>query len=407
MGSGQRKPDPSPIQNRSTVPHAVKRNAAGPSNAAPAAGVVRVLWLTKGFGPGGAERVIALSARHRDRDRVLARAAYLLPHKTALVPDVEAQGVKVACLDAPQAWNPRWVLRLRADLRSNPVDVVHSHSPLVAIGARLAARTLPRAQRPRLVTTFHSIWGSKATATRWADAATARWDDAQIAVSEAVRASMPAAIAERCEVVLHGVETDEVLAAAADRDEVRADLGIGPDELAVVTVANLRRPKAYPDLLAAARTVTDALPGVRFVTVGQGPLEAEIAELHRASGLGDRFALLGYRPDAARILAAADIVCQPSHAEGFPLALVEASVLGRAIVATHVGGIPEVVVDGESGVLVPPRRPDLLANALVGLANDPELRASLGAAAAARGAALSIRSAVARTEACYREVLGR
>ncbi len=226
-----------------------------------------------------------------------------------------------------------------------------------------------------------------------------------LTVSDAVRRSLPGRIGRRCEVVLHGVDADAVEAVAAGaRAEVRGELGLADDDLVVVTAANLRRPKAYPDLLAAASLAVAAEPRLRFVTLGQGPLAAEIADLHARSGLGDRFLLLGYRPDAVRIAAAADLACLPSIAEGFPLALVEAAVLGLPAVATRVGGIPEVVDDGVTGVLVEPSRPDLLAEALVALARDPARRAAMAVAAAERGRAISMAAAVARYEARYAEL---
>jgi glycosyltransferase involved in cell wall biosynthesis len=364
-----------------------------------------VLWLAKGLGAGGAERVILLSARRRDAARVTGRVAYLLPHKDALVADIEAEGIPTACLGGRRAWDLRWLLRLRRDLQRSPVDVVHAHAPVPAVGARLVVRSLPRDRRPAMVTTFHSVWSSKHRATRALDRLTARFDDAEVAVSEAVRRSMPPALAGRAEVVLHGVDVDEVEAAAEGaRSAVRAELDLGDDDVVVVTAANLRRQKAYPDLLAAARIVVDRLPSVRFVTLGQGPLADELAARHQRSGLGDRFLLLGYRDDPVRIAAAGDLACLSSVAEGFPLALVEAAVLGLPTVATDVGGVPEVVVDGETGVLVPAGRPDLLAEAIVALASDPERRRELGAAAARRGRSISIRAAVGRCEAIYAQV---
>lgn len=368
---------------------------------------MRVLWLVKGLGPGGAERVVLLSARRRDRDRVDGSVAYLLPHKDHLVAAVEAEGVAARCIGGRHPLDPRWLWRLRSLLRSEQVDVVHAHAPVPAVGARLVARTLGRRTRPAIVTTYHSLWSSRSRATNLADAATAGLDDGRVAVSDAVRRSLPARVAAGCEVVLHGVDAHEVEAAAVGaRAAVRAELGLADDEVVVVTAANLRRPKAYPDLIEAAVRAVASEPSLRFVTLGQGPLAAEIAELHRASGLGDRFLLLGYRPDAVRVAAAADLACLPSIAEGFPLALVEAAVVGLPAVATAVGGIPEVVVDGETGLLVPPQRPDLLAEAIVALARDPERRAAMAAAAVVRGRAISIAAAVARYEERYRELAG-
>ena len=368
---------------------------------------LQVLWLIKGLGPGGAERLLAQSARYRDRAHVTGRVAYLLPWKNALVGEFTREDVPATCFGARGSWDPRWLAGLRRSLRREPVDVVHVHSPLAAIGARLTVRTLPRAQRPRVVTTEHNVWASHTGLTSFGNALTARLDDARTAVSAAVRDSMPKRLRANTEVVRYGVDVDAVRVARSAREEMRQALAIREDEIAIGTVANLRRNKAYPDLLAAARVVCDELPHVRFVTVGQGPLEAEIHAEHARQGLGDRFALLGYRDDATRVMAACDVFCLASHHEGLPVAMMEAIVLGLPVVATDVGGIRELVADGREAILVPAGRPEQLASALARVATDAALRGRLGAAAAAGADELSVERAIRRTEAVYSEVCAR
>jgi glycosyltransferase involved in cell wall biosynthesis len=287
-----------------------------------------------------------------------------------------------------------------------PVDVVHVHSPLVAIGTRLVVRTLPRDRRPRVVTTEHNVWDSHARLTSRMNALTAPLDDARIAVSSGVRDSMPARLRVTTEVIVHGVDVHEVQRARAFRDATRDALGVG-DDIVVCTVANLRATKAYPDLLRAAQQVLAARDDVRFVAVGQGPLEAELRALHAELGLGTRFQLLGYRDDAEKLMAASDVFCLSSRYEGLPVALMEALALGLPVVATTVGGIEELVTSGCEAVLVPPSRPDLLADALLDVVADPELRAKMAQHAVERAATLDAEGAVRRTEAVYREVLAR
>jgi glycosyltransferase involved in cell wall biosynthesis len=346
------------------------------------------------------------AAKRRDADRVDCRVAYLLPHKDALVPAIEAEGVPTVCLGRGGR-HLRWMWRLRRMLRTDPVDVVHAHSPVPAIGARLVLATLPARVRPRMVTTDHNVWESHVAPTRWANTATVFLDDAHLAVAAGVARSMPRRIRGRVEVLVHGLDPDAVREEAGGRFAARRDLCIRDDELVVVTVANLRRQKAYPDLLAAARLVLDERPDVRFLAAGQGPDEAAIRELHARLGLGERFRLLGYRPDAVRVLAAGDVFCLASHQEGLPVALMEAMVLGLPTVATDVGGVTELVEHGRHGLLVPPGRPELLAAALLELLADPDRRAAMGSAAAARGEAMSAEHAVRRVEDLYAEVVAR
>jgi glycosyltransferase involved in cell wall biosynthesis len=344
------------------------------------------------------------SARRRDRRRVAIRVLYLLPHKGALVGDLEAEDVPVACLGYRDGHDPRWLAALRRSLVADPVDIVHAHNPVMAVGARIVARSLPRRLRPRVVVTDHNVWHGYMPVSRWADGLTSGLDDARLTVSEAVRVSLPTSIQRRSEVVLQGIEVEQVWAQRAERKAVRAELGLDEGALVVGTVANLRAQKAYPDLLAAALEVVEQLPDVRFVAVGQGPLEGKVHALHARLGLGDRVLLLGHRPDAVRVMAACDVFVLASLYEGLGVAVMEALALGLPVVATAVGGVPEVVEHGREGLLVHPGHPWELAAALVCLLTDAERRQRMADAAALRGAELSIDAAVRRTEAVYHEL---
>jgi glycosyltransferase involved in cell wall biosynthesis len=232
-------------------------------------------------------------------------------------------------------------------------------------------------------------------------------DDAHVAVSRAVRDSMPARLRQRTEVVRHGIDVRSVRARAiGTRRAARCELGIADDDLLVVTVANLRVTKGYTDLLRAATQVIGEVDRAKFVAVGQGPDEAALRALHARLGLGERFLFLGYRDDALQIMAAADVFCLASRHEGLPLALMEALALGLPVVATSVGGIPELVTHDVDAILVEPGRPEDLAHALTALARDPRRRARIAARAREHADALDAGRAVQRIEALYRGVLG-
>jgi glycosyltransferase involved in cell wall biosynthesis len=212
--------------------------------------------------------------------------------------------------------------------------------------------------------------------------------------------------AEHTEVIAHGIDVDGVRRHLGERDAVRAELGIGDDELLAVTVANLREKKGYPVLLEAARRVVDAGAPVIFVAAGQGPLEAELRSRLSELDLGDRFRLLGYVPDAARLVAGADVFVLASEHEGLPLAVMEALALGVPVVAPRVGGIPALVADGSSGLLVPPGDASALADAVLAV-TDPAVRDRLAAGAAARGEQVGGRAAIARLDDLYLELAAR
>ena len=368
---------------------------------------LRVLWLSKGLGPGGAERLLVTHAAAADPERVSFQAAYLLPEKTHLVGELEHLGVRTHALEAPSPLDPRWLGRLRALVVPGRFDVVHAHSPAPAALARLALRAMSPADRPAFVSTEHNVWSSHTVVTRTANSATYGLNDAAIAVSEEVRASMSPRWRRGTRVIHHGIDIDAVRALRTERDRTRAELGVRADEVLAVTVANFRPPKGYPDLFEAARQVGGRGLPVRFVVVGQGPLADELARRHDELGLGARLQILGYRPDAPRLTAAADLFELASHHEGLPVSVMEAFAAGVPVVATDVGGLAEAVHDGRTGRLVPPRRPDLLAAAVAELAGDPDERRRLGRGAADDADRFSAARSELEVEDVYRAAVER
>jgi glycosyltransferase involved in cell wall biosynthesis len=366
---------------------------------------VRVLWVIKGLGPGGAERLLVEHASAGDRTRFAYEVAYLLSWKQHLVTEIEAHGVPTQCLGVRSELDPRWIARLYRMLRGRSYDVIHVHSPAVAAVTRVLVRTLPRARRPAVVYTEHNVWSSHNVVTRTLNALTYPLDDATLAVSEQVRSSVWSRWRSRVQVVVHGVDVDRVRARLAGRDETRRELGVRDGETLAVTVANLRATKNYPGLLAAARAVIDDGASIRFVAAGQGPLEAEVRARHRELALGDRFELLGYRDDTTRLIAAADLFVLASHHEGLPVTVMEALTLGVPVVAPAIGGLPEVVTTGVNGILVAPDSPGALA---VGIerAAEPAEHARLAAGARTTGEQFSSREAVRQLEAVYARVAG-
>jgi glycosyltransferase involved in cell wall biosynthesis len=365
---------------------------------------MRILWLVKGLGPGGAERLLVAAAGAHQRDGFDIEVVYLLPWKNHLVAELEQLGVRTTCLDVRDERDLRWAGRLRAHLRAHPVDVVHSHSPYAAAIGRLVVRSLPAARRPVLVSTEHNPSSTYKWPTRVANAATAGLDAAVFAVSDETWASMSPKRRERAEVLVHGIDIAAVGRLRSERAAARAELGVEPDTVLVGTVANYHPKKDWPNFLHAARRLADRDPSLRFCAVGQGPLVAEVKAMHAALQLDGIVTLTGYRPDATRLMAGCDIFVLASKWEGLPVALMEASALGLPIVATRVGGIPQAFRDGTDALLVDPGSPDSLADAIERLARDRDLRRTLGTAAQCRSLDFDVVRAVARVEAVYREV---
>jgi len=361
-----------------------------------------VLILIKGLGRGGAEQLLLSGVPYLDTATYRYQFAYLLPWKDSLVPELTGAGFGVHCLEG--ARGPGWAGRLRALVRREGIGLVHVHSPVAAAGARAVA-----GRRTRVVYTEHNLWDRYHPATWAANLATFPRNDHVFAVSETVRRSIrypgPLRLLPMppVETLHHGL--DPAALPVPEQNGVRAELGIPEDAPVVGTVANFKAAKDHATLLRAAAQVRRAVPSVRFVLVGQGPLEAETRRLAGRLGLEETVVFAGFRTDATRLMAGFDAFALSSTYEGLPIALIEAMAVGVPAVVTRVGGTPEVVADGVHGYLVPPRDPAALAAGLTRMLEDRPLRDRLGAAAAARAQDFDIRKAVRRMEQVYARLL--
>jgi glycosyltransferase involved in cell wall biosynthesis len=361
---------------------------------------VRVLWLIKGLGPGGAERLLVGAARSIDRERFDVSVAYLLPWKDHLVGELRDAGVEAVCLRARGDLDPRWIGRLRALVRDRGIHLVHAHSPVAAAVARITLGS-----RTAIVTTEHNTWDRYRPATRRLNAATFGRQQAAIAVSREVARSIGPRARPPVHVIPNGVDADAVRALALTREAARDELGLPVGGPVVGAIGGVTAKKGHVHLVRATASLLARVPDIRLVIVGL-PIDPEpVRRAIGEAGLEGRVLLAGYHPAAARLLPAFDVFALPSLHEGMPLSLLEAMVLGIPVVAARVGGVPEVVTDGVDGLLVPPADDDALATALADLLLDGERPRVLAEAARSTAERFSLAAAVRRTEDVYDEAL--
>jgi glycosyltransferase involved in cell wall biosynthesis len=364
----------------------------------------RVLFLIKGLGRGGAEQLLVNAARYLDTTEFQYEVAFLLPELDDLGSELEGLGMRSYCLGGNGV---AWMGRLRSLVRDRDAQIVHTHSPYAAIGARLVLKPLGG---PRLVHTEHGVWESYHPATRWGNLLTFPLNDHVFAVSHHVEKSIryPRALRRLrmppVETVYHGLDP-AVPQKARRGNGVRESLGI-PDNVPVIgAVGNFRVEKGHRYLLEAAVHVRRQLPEARFVLVGTGPLEGVLKRQARELRLDNSVIFTGARSDVSRVASSFDVFVLPSIHEGLSIALVEALSIGVPAVVTRTGGVVETVSDGVNAVVVPPRDARALGHAIVSVVNDPALRRRLAEAGKARAADFDIRSAVRRMEEVYRGLL--
>jgi L-malate glycosyltransferase len=366
----------------------------------------KVLWLIKGLGIGGAERLLTLAAPHVNRDRFEYQAAFLLPWKGALVEDLEKAGIRTRCLNHRSPFDLRVIGRIARLVREEKIDLLHLHLPYSGVVGRIAARLMGV---PCVVYTEHNLQNRYHLLTRLANQATLRLCDLTIAVSDEVRDSLlrsPLSWGASVVAIPNGVDVEALQKAARIPPGVREEFGIPADRPIVGAVTVFRPQKRLDVWLQAARAIAHAQPRSTFFLVGDGLNLHELQGLAGRLGLGDRVIFTGLRRDAARLMAAFDVFMMSSIYEGLPVAALEAMALGRPIVATRVGGLPGLVQDGRHGFLVDAGDPAALAEKVVFLLEHPPLRRAMGEASAARiRESFSIQHMVRRTEQAYIELL--
>lgn len=203
-------------------------------------------------------------------------------------------------------------------------------------------------------------------------------------------------------VIHNGIDLARLPAFTPDRVVARTAAGFDPARRLVAQVGRLAEQKDYPTYLRAAAALAPAFPDVDFLVVGEGGLRDELAALAASLGLGDRVRFTGLRHDVPALLAGVDVLALTSLYEGLPNVVIEAMATGAVAVATDVGGTGELIVDGETGVLVPPRRPEAVADAIAPLLRDPARAERLRLAARRRiESEFSLEAMVRRTTAVY------
>jgi glycosyltransferase involved in cell wall biosynthesis len=253
------------------------------------------------------------------------------------------------------------------------------------------------------VSTEHNRWQSHRAPTRLANALTLPLDGATWAVSDEARDSVrPTRLQERVVTLHHGADLARIRA-AVDAPEA-APPPHEPGTFTFVHVANRRPNKAHEVLLDAFAIAWAEEPALRLWLVGQWLDTEEFTALVAANPAREAITVLGARPDAPALIAAADAMVLSSDHEGLPVAIMESFALGRPVVSTSVGGVPEAVRDDREGLLVAPRDPAALAAAMVRLAREPELVERLSAGASARADVFDARHAQDVQVAAYRRL---
>lgn len=382
---------------------------------APAASPTRLLWLVDSLGAGGAEALVVTFARavHRSPE---ARQLQLTVACLSGGDGVNAQrlreaGIPTLDLGARNLRDVRAFRRLLAHIREQKIELVHAHLTYSAIWSAIASRMTgvpaiaslhvsPTATRALQDSVRHRVsTGIRDGIMRFI---LNRWSTAIVTVSAALRDDYVARglASAKLRVVHNGIDLDRFRRPHAEsRARMERELGLPPDAPLIATVAVLRPKKGIEVLLEAARSVK----GAYFVIIGDGPKREEWNELAATLGIAERIRWTGYRTDVETLLAGCDLFVHPSVDDAFPTVLLEAMAAGLPVVASRVGGIPEIVTPGVTGQLVPAGDAASLAAAIGSLLADRERMRAMREAAQTDAHRFSTEAWIGRLEKVYRE----
>jgi glycosyltransferase involved in cell wall biosynthesis len=345
--------------------------------------VLKVLQLIPTLDRSGAEKQMALLARDLPRDRYHVEVAAL----TRLGPiqaDLEAFGVPVTLIGKRHKLDPLALSRLTQLLKKNYFHILHTWLFAAHVYGRVAAR---RVGVPVVVASEMAVDLWKGKAERTVDRLLAPWVDRVVGNSQAVvdfyrGLGIPD---DKLIRIYSGIDDEPVPAIL--RENVLAEFGWPADASLIVYAGRLAPQKGVEDLLHALDILQHVRPRMRALIVGEGPSRSRLEARARGFALLDRVRFTGHRDDVPRLLTAADLLVLPSLYEGLPNVVLEAMQVRKPVVATAAPGTTELVIDGQTGLLVPMRQPVPLAEAMRRLLDDPDLARRLGEAGHARVAA--------------------
>jgi len=334
--------------------------------------------------------------------RALGHRTMLVAHSEGALRQRAKEGLDLLPLAPKTEMDLTAAWRLSRIVKQLKPDIIHAHDPHAVAMAALALSMSTQPAKPPLVAARRVDFHLKGNAlSRWKY----RQVDSFICASEAIRQMLigdgvPGA---RTVTVHEGIDIERV--DAAEPANLHGEFWLPHHAPIVGNVAALVGHKGQKHLIEAARLVLPQMPDARFIIAGEGELKPALERQIKDHHLEKHVLLAGFRPDVLSLHKAFDIFVMSSVTEGLGTSLLDAMAAGKPIVATRTGGIPEVVADGETGLLVPPRDEEALADAIVRLLKDPDLRREMGEAGRVRARNLfSLERMVQNTLNVYQRV---
>jgi len=324
---------------------------------------VNVMHIIEDLENGGAERVLITLVSGLDSKR-FRPVVCCLTKKGRMAAELEARGIPVAAMNKRPKIDLAMLFRLRQMMREQKIAIVHTHVFTANLWGRLAAIL---AGVPVLITHEHSTFTVENRYRRWIESGLMRRTHKMIAVSENLRRRLVSEgrLAPDAVMTIHnGLRLHSSRLNETRREQLRQELGLQKFAHLIGTVGRFEPRKNYPLLIAAMTMVLQRHPDTALLMIGAGPEEEKLRQQARDAGINEKVIFTGYRSDIADLLGVMSTFCLSSTTEGISMAILEALLGGVPVVATQVGGNPEIIPDREYGVLVPSGDATALAAAL-------------------------------------------
>lgn len=373
----------------------------------------KILWMIDSLGHGGAERLTLAILERFDRERFDLRVCALQERGgNPVAKDLQNAGIPVDLLGIPTLRHPANLFKITTYLRRHKPQLIHAQLEFSIILGSLAARLMGIP----CVATLHTLDNPQEQRARW------RYRITLAALKHLCNRSIGVSKITRLHYLRDGKIPDEKIitlyngidlsiykdTSTEERIAKRKEFGLAPDSVVAVTVAVLREPKGIQFMLQAMAQLRETHPNLQYLIVGDGEHGPALKEMARNLGLTTQVIFAGQRKDIHEILPACDFFVLPTLTEALPTVLMEAMAAQKAVIASNVGGVPEMIEDGVNGRLLPPGDVSALAHACAQLAENSALRKAWGTAGQAIcQKKFNIQAQITALEALYHSLIGK
>ncbi|MCK4236754.1 MAG: glycosyltransferase [Candidatus Krumholzibacteria bacterium] len=356
--------------------------------------MINILHVIDSLDVGGAEKVVYFLTTGLDRARYNVIVCSMESERTNFMSErLKTLEYKVYFLNRHRGFDIGLARRIRKIIGRENIDIVHCH-----IGGELYGHLAAIATDASVLTTIHGEFNYGLKMRFVLSFLNTAKKNYKIAVSRELQSRH-----RLDDLIYNGID---IHAMKTERTPTDLRIDMASNEVVVGIIGRLNEIKNHKNFLDASALICRQLDNVRFLIVGSGPLQQSLEQYAANLGIASKTTFTGHRDDVENVLQLIDISVLSSDAEGLPVVALESMAAGKPLVSTRVGGMPELIEENETGLLVPPRDPESLSNAIARLITDGGLRERIGRAARARVAErFSLRGMIEQYETLYRNLL--